>query len=96
MPNGTRRDKNSGTWGKLNHDIEVPQDKVSPKSWIEHSKCRDGTPTKWEVSIVNVVEATCIWPKIKCGACEHAVEEVPLEAGIHFKEGTQVLNIVGV
>src|ERR1700683_1732391 len=96
MLNGAGRDKDSRSWGKLNDNLEVPQDKVSPKSWIKLAKRRNGAPTKREVSGINVVKAACMWAKIKCDTCEHAVEEVLLEARIHFEEGAKVFNIISV
>ena len=43
-----------------------------------------------------MVKAACVRPKVKCSACEDAVEKIAFEARICFEKRSKVIDVVCV
>jgi len=41
-----------------------------------------------------MVKAACVWPEVKGGACEDAVEKISFEARVCFEKGSKASDVV--
>ena len=69
---------------------------MAAENGVKVPKGRDRTQTERKVSHIHMVEAACGRTKIECSAGEYTIDEVASEVGVHFEEGAEVANVVGV
>jgi hypothetical protein len=66
------------------------------QGWIKPAEGCNRTPAEWEIARVDMVKAACVRPKVKCSACEDAVEKIAFEARIRFEKRSKVIDVVCV
>src|ERR1700731_3867794 len=91
-----RRNEDSRSWWKLDYSLEVPEDKMSTKMWVEVSKGCNSTPTKSHICNVTVVKSNSPGTKIECTCCPYAVWEILDQSRVIVIECILVVLIVPV
>lgn len=69
---------------------------MSTKGVVEVPEGCDGAHAKRKVTGVNMVKRAGYQTEVHCRTGKHAVGEVPLQVGIVFEEGAEVINIVPI
>jgi hypothetical protein len=91
-----RRDEDGRPRWKLDDQLEIPKDKVSPKGGVKISQCGNRTPAKRQVARVGMGICTCPRPKVEGCTRKYAVAKVPFEARILGVQRAEVVDIVCV
>lgn len=87
--------KGSGAGGEFNDETAVPKDKVSAAGGVEASQRRDAAPAERKVGTVPMFEAGGVGAEIKGGSGPYAIGEVYSVAGVVFREGREVICVIG-
>jgi hypothetical protein len=94
MMYGSRRDDDSGAWGKLNDQSNIEEHEVAALGWIIGSTCKDCTEAIGNICAINMIQSHYMGTAVECASREYTALKGFVQLGALAEESLEVLIVV--